>query len=72
MTLTVAMEGRIYQAQDAFIEEHFGPDVNYNPGWCVDEVEGAISTKVYGHGILTSWLDGEEDEDVMHQFEPFS
>ena len=58
----------IFEAQQDFITKRFGDeafrDANY--GWAIDG--NTVTTKVYGHGILTSWM---EPFGVVHQFEPF-
>ena len=43
-------------ANAQFVEEHF-PWAKVNDGWAIDEVEGTYSTKVYGHGVVTTEMD---------------
>lgn len=71
MSITEDQEDEIYVAQEKWIKEHFGSDVAKmaNYGWGVDEVEGCISTKVYGRGVLTTSVHATEGTE--HTFEPF-
>lgn len=62
--MTLDQENAIYDAQDEWIREHC-PDAATNIGWAVDEIEGVISTKIYGLGVLTT------DVHLNHTFEPF-
>lgn len=59
-------EDRAYDLQEAYVKEHY-PGANVNYGWAVDEVSMEISSKVYGHGVLTTSL-----TDFHHTFEEFS
>jgi hypothetical protein len=64
--MTEAQEDAIYEAQDQWISAHFGLKTpTINSGWFVDEVDGYISTKIYGHGILTT------DIHLNHLWEPY-
>ena len=53
-----AFEEMIYNQQFELIKREFGDEAsaNANYGWGVDETEDtiSISTKVYGHGVVTS------------------
>lgn len=59
-------EDYVYEAQAKWLEEHY-PRATTNDGWFVDEITKQISTKVYGHGVLTSTYRGEGK--VSHTFE---
>lgn len=64
--MTDKQEDRVYDAQIKWMEKKFGKKVQANLGWAVTDEE--ISTKVYGHGVLTSWI---EKGKVKHDFQPF-
>ncbi len=66
-TLTDELEDKIYDAQEAYILEKFGKQaaVDANYGWGADY--DSISTKVYGHGVLTSYIEDSIDS-VVHDF----
>lgn len=58
---------KAFDLQEEYIKENFPTDVKVNLGWCVDEIDGYVATKVYGHGVLTTDLN-----DFTHEFEPYS
>jgi hypothetical protein len=46
-------DDQILELQEKYIEEHY-PDAPVNYGWAVDDVLGQYSSKIYGHGVLTT------------------
>lgn len=64
------LEDDAYEAQENWIKEHCGEEAaqKANYGWFVDEVDGLISTKIYGHGIITT----EIGDPTNFTFESFS
>jgi hypothetical protein len=65
-TPRVFWEDAVYASQQAYIRKRFGKKAadHANYGWGVDEY--MVSTKVYGHGVLTSeYRRGK----VYHDFE---
>jgi hypothetical protein len=66
---------RVYDDQYAWIEAEFGAEVagDANYGWGCGEFD--VATKVYGHGVLCSWLEQPKGKGtryvVMHMFRPF-
>lgn len=47
-------EDEVLDAHEKYIDERFGKDASVNIGWAVDEVEMTYSSKVYGHGVVTT------------------
>lgn len=67
--MTEEQEDTIYEEQHTLILERFGPEAAAaaNYGWGVDEIEGYVATKVYGHGVLVSTIGA--DGSIDHEFE---
>lgn len=67
------LEERAYAAQAAYIRKRFGKEAaeSANYGWGVEDWENGviISTKVYGHGVLTTT--GEIGLPLSHTFREF-
>lgn len=61
------MEGEVYTHQQEWAEEQFGKDVSTNIGWAMED--GCTTSKIYGHGILTTWFN--EDGITDEEFEEF-
>lgn len=68
----MSIEERIYESQEKYISEKF-PKAQTNMGWGVDETDNfiSVSTKIYGHGILTSTSTkkGGRWSEIKHTFE---
>jgi hypothetical protein len=48
-------EERVWEAHEDKLARMFNlHDVKVNYGWSVDTIEGTITSKVYGHGYLTT------------------
>lgn len=64
----VEREDEAYDAQEAWIKENCGDEAanTANYGWFVDEVDGNICTKVYGHGVLTTVI-----ATLEHEWDPY-
>lgn len=57
---------KVWEAQDKWLKEHFPDQKFLNQGWFIDDVEGVVGTKVYGHGVLLTDM-----ETLEHEFETF-
>jgi len=46
---------KLYELQERWIAQHISQHAadHANYGWFVDEPNGTIATKVYGHGVVT-------------------
>lgn len=68
------LEEVVVREQITWIAENFGKEAceRANYGWGVDSTSTTVvvSTKVYGHGVLTSSLT-VGDEEPTHLFKPF-
>lgn len=66
--MTDEQERQIYDAQDRWINRRFGHEAAAmaNYGWGATEWD--IATKVYGHGVLRSWI---AEGRVQHEFSKF-
>lgn len=66
------LEWHVYVEQQKYIKDKFGQDAadSANYGWGVDELKDGVqvSTKVYGHGILSSEVH-IGDSEITHSFE---
>lgn len=68
MALTEFQVDVILADQAVWIDERF-PKSEVNMGWVIDMADGEIASKIYGHGILTSWINRETNT-VEHHFAP--
>lgn len=57
-------EVQAWNAHHKYLEEHF-PDHKINEGWYVDGVDGMITSKVYGWGFVTTWMEPPYDTQAM-------
>ena len=53
-------ESDIYISQEVVIKNRYGKEAadKANYGWGVDDC--TVQTKVYGHGVLISWYEGDK------------